>query len=217
MALKLRHCHCYGSGSIPGPGELSYATSTVRKKKLNTICISIKAKGKKIYILKYSKLTGFYGESVFWPHPRITAIPRPGIEPLSLQCSKPQQCQCQILNLLHHQGTPKAGVFLFFFNLWFVVVVVWGFLFVFFLVGFFGGFFVFVFVLLFRATPMAYGGSQTRGRIGAVAAGLHHSQSIVGSKSNLHHSSWQWWILNPLMEARDQTHILMDTNWIRFH
>ena len=27
----------------------------------------------------------------------------------------------------------------------------------------------------FRATPTAYGGSQARGRIGAVAAGLHHS------------------------------------------
>jgi len=28
---------------------------------------------------------------------------------------------------------------------------------------------------------------------------------------NLHHSSRQRWILNPLSEARDQTHILMDT------
>ena len=27
----------------------------------------------------------------------------------------------------------------------------------------------------------------------------------------LHHSSWQCWILNPLSEARDRTHILMDT------
>ena len=28
---------------------------------------------------------------------------------------------------------------------------------------------------VFRATPTAYGVSQARGRIGAVAAGLHHS------------------------------------------
>ena len=35
---------------------------------------------------------------------------------------------------------------------------------------------------LFRAAPAAYGGSQARGRIGAVAAGLHHSQSNTGSK-----------------------------------
>ena len=43
---------------------------------------------------------------------------------------------------------------------------------------------------LFRATPVAYGGSQARGPIGAVAAGLHHSL-------------WQRWILNPWSEARD--------------
>ena len=31
---------------------------------------------------------------------------------------------------------------------------------------------------------------------------------------NLHHSSWQHWILNPLSKARDQTHILMVTNQV---
>ena len=35
---------------------------------------------------------------------------------------------------------------------------------------------------LFRATPMAYGGSQARGLIGAVAIGLHHSHSDIGSE-----------------------------------
>ena len=54
-----------------------------------------------------------------------------------------------------------------------------------------------------RATSTAYGGSQARGRMGAVAAGLHHS-------------SQQCWILNPLSEARDGICILMDTNQIRF-
>ena len=33
---------------------------------------------------------------------------------------------------------------------------------------------------------------------------------------DLHHSSWQCWILDPLTEARDQTHILMVTSWIHF-
>ena len=33
---------------------------------------------------------------------------------------------------------------------------------------------------------------------------------------DLHHSSWQQRILNPLSEARDRTHVLMDTSWIRF-
>ena len=34
---------------------------------------------------------------------------------------------------------------------------------------------------------------------------------------DLHHSSWQIQILNPLSEARDQTCILMDTSQIHFH
>ena len=29
---------------------------------------------------------------------------------------------------------------------------------------------------------------------------------------NLHHNSWQHWILNPLSEARDQTRVFMDTS-----
>ena len=40
----------------------------------------------------------------------------------------------------------------------------------------------FFFLNLFRAIPMAYGGSQARGRIGAVAASLCHSHSNAGSK-----------------------------------
>ena len=38
---------------------------------------------------------------------------------------------------------------------------------------------------LFRATPMAYGGSQTKGPMGAVAAALHHSHSNSGSEPHL--------------------------------
>ena len=33
---------------------------------------------------------------------------------------------------------------------------------------------------------------------------------------NLHHSSWQRRIPDPLSQARDQIHILMKTSWIRF-
>ena len=40
----------------------------------------------------------------------------------------------------------------------------------------------FVCVCLFRAACAAYGGSQFRGQIGAVAPGLHHSHSNAGSE-----------------------------------
>ena len=34
---------------------------------------------------------------------------------------------------------------------------------------------------------------------------------------NLHHSSWQCQILNPLSKARDRTFILMDSCWVCYH
>ena len=64
------------------------------------------------------------------------------------------------------------------------------------------------------AVPAAYGGSQARGRMGAVAASLHHSHSNVGSESDLYHSSRQCQILNPLSKARDQTCLLTDTSQV---
>ena len=54
-------------------------------------------------------------------------------------------------------------------------------------VGLFGYlFYLIIFKFLtFRAIPTAYGGSQARGLIGAVATGLHHSHSNVGSEPSL--------------------------------
>ena len=43
-------------------------------------------------------------------------------------------------------------------------------------------YYLFIYLLLFRATPESYGGSQARGPIGAIAAGLHHSYSNTGSE-----------------------------------
>ena len=43
----------------------------------------------------------------------------------------------------------------------------------------------FVFLPLSWAAPAAYGGSQARGPIGAVPAGLHQSHSNTGSKPHL--------------------------------
>ena len=49
---------------------------------------------------------------------------------------------------------------------------------------------------LFRASPPAYGSSQARGQIEATAASSRHI-------CDLHNSSGQCQILNPLREARD--------------
>ena len=46
-------------------------------------------------------------------------------------------------------------------------------------------FFVFVVVAISWAAPVAYGGSQARGRIGAVATGLRQSHSNAGSEPRL--------------------------------
>ena len=62
--------------------------------------------------------------------------------------------------------------------------------------------FIFCLFAISRAAPAAYGGSQARGLIGAVAAGLHHS-------------SQQRLILNPLNKGRDQTRNLMVPSRIR--
>ena len=43
----------------------------------------------------------------------------------------------------------------------------------------------FVFFVFSWAMPKAYGGSQARGRIGAVTTGLHHSHSNAGSEPRL--------------------------------
>ena len=64
-------------------------------------------------------------------------------------------------------------------------------------------FIIIIIILLFRTAPRACGVSQASGIIGATAA-------------NLHHSSWQRQILNPLSKARDQTHNLVVPRWICF-
>ena len=79
---------------------------------------------------------------------------------------------------------------------------------------------LFIYLCHFRAAPVAYGGSQGRVLIGAVAASLHTATATArpdpSCVCNLHHSSWQCWILNPLSKARDLTYVLMDANQIRF-
>ena len=84
--------------------------------------------------------------------------------------------------------------------------------------GFGRGFFLSVFCI-FRAAPSAYGGSQPKGLIRAIAAGLHHSQATQNPSHacDLHHSSPQCRILNTLSKARDRTCNLMVPSQICFH
>ena len=80
--------------------------------------------------------------------------------------------------------------------------------------------FAFLFVFLFfraEPAPSAYGSSQARGRIRAGAAQAYTTATATPDLScvcNLHYSSGQHGILNPLSEARDRTHVLMDTSWV---
>ena len=47
------------------------------------------------------------------------------------------------------------------------------------------GIYFFFFFFAFRAVPLAYGGSQARGPIGAVAAGLRYNYSNAESEPRL--------------------------------
>ena len=81
-------------------------------------------------------------------------------------------------------------------------------------------FFFFVCVCLFAiswGTPVAYGGSQARGLIGAVATGLRQSHTMpdLSHVCDLYHSTRQRQILNPRSKASDQTHNLMVPSRIR--
>ena len=66
---------------------------------------------------------------------------------------------------------------------------------------------------------MACGGSQAKGRIRAIAAGLHHKDSNKGSKSHLQPTPQLMasHILSPLSNTRDCTRNLMVPSQNRFH
>ena len=55
-------------------------------------------------------------------------------------------------------------------------------------------------------------------RLGSLVGAIAASHSHTGSESHLdlHHSLQQHWIFNPLSEATDQIHILMDASQIHY-
>ena len=68
------------------------------------------------------------------------------------------------------------------------------------------------FFFLFMATPVAYGSSQARGRIGATAEAYTTATATpdLSIICDLHCSLEQGQILNPLSKARDGTCILTE-------
>ena len=80
-------------------------------------------------------------------------------------------------------------------------------------------FFFFFFLVFLGPHPQYMEVPRLECAIGAVAAGLHHIHSKARSElcvSDLHHSSWQCRILNPLIEAGDPTCVLIAAGQIRF-
>ena len=76
----------------------------------------------------------------------------------------------------------------------------------------------FFWFLIFRATPWHMEvprlGVELELQLPAYATAT--SMRDPSHVCNIHHSSWQHWIPDPLSEARDRTHILRDTSRINF-
>ena len=64
---------------------------------------------------------------------------------------------------------------------------------------------------LFRAAPVAHRSSQARGPIRTAVLAYTTATATPSHICDLHHSLQQLQILNPMSEARHQTHILADT------
>ena len=80
------------------------------------------------------------------------------------------------------------------------------------------GFFFFNLFAFPRAAPTAYGDSQSRGSNRSHSHWPTPRATATRDLScicNLHHSSRQRWILDPLSKARDLTHNLMVPSGIR--
>ena len=82
---------------------------------------------------------------------------------------------------------------------------------------FFVFFLFFGFFLLFRAHPrhMAVPRLGVKSELHLPAYAIAIATRDLSCLCNLYSSSWQRWIPNPLSEARDQTHILMDPSQVR--
>ena len=67
------------------------------------------------------------------------------------------------------------------------------------------------------AAPAAYGGSQVELELQLLTNVTATATQDLSRVCDLHQSSQQRWILNPLSEARDHTYNLIVPSQIRFH
>ena len=77
---------------------------------------------------------------------------------------------------------------------------------------------IFYFCFIFRAAPAGYGGSrlEVESELQLPAYTTATATWDPSCICDLHHSSQQHQILNPLIETRDGTHVLMDPSWDHF-
>ena len=75
--------------------------------------------------------------------------------------------------------------------------------------------FLFLFFFL-RAAPVAHGDAQARSELQPPVYTTATATPDPSCVCDLHHSSWQRQIPDPLSEARDQTCVLMDTSGVHF-
>ena len=75
-----------------------------------------------------------------------------------------------------------------------------------------------MYALLFRATPVACGGSQAGVKLELQLPAYTTATAMQDPSCacDLHHSSQQCSLLNPVSEARDRTGNLMVPSWIHF-
>ena len=81
-------------------------------------------------------------------------------------------------------------------------------------------FILFIYFLLFRATPGRHMEVPRLGVYSELQMLAYTTATATSDPSHicdLHHSSWQCWILNPLSKAKDRTWNLMVPSWIHFH
>ena len=70
-----------------------------------------------------------------------------------------------------------------------------------------------------RATPTVHGSSSlgVELELQLLAYATATATLDLSHVCDLHHSSGQHQILNPLREARDRTHVLMNISWVHYH